>query len=75
VDFVTGQLSVKGTMPGFLLVGLSWQHLWWTDADGSRERILGSGETCSAGECPSCGLIAFMPPLRRVPPPAPPRRP
>jgi hypothetical protein len=66
VEFVTGQLSIKGTMPGFVFVGFSWQHLWWTSTDGSRERLLDSGERCTAGECPSCGLVAFMPPRRRV---------
>jgi hypothetical protein len=61
---VPGLLRVKGSVPGFLLVGFSWQHLWWSDADesrDSRQKVMLSGEQRRAQRCVSCGTIAFRP--------------
>lgn len=64
VPLLSGQLRIRGTIPGFLVIGLSYQHLWWTDPEGSRasrEVVLDSGDEISAGRCPECGLVAFVP--------------
>lgn len=65
VELGAGELRVKGTFPGLLFFGLSWQHLWWSRPGAGREIVLDSGGACSAGRCPECGLIAFVPPRRR----------
>ena len=59
-----GRLRVKGSLPGFLFVGFSWQHLWWSDPDDnrrSREQVIVSGDQRPADRCVTCGMIAFMP--------------
>lgn len=59
-----GRLRVRGTFLGFLFYGISWQHLWWTDANDSREsrlKLIGSGGQRHGLRCASCGMIAFMP--------------
>jgi hypothetical protein len=61
---VPGRLRVKGTVPGFLFFGLSWQHLWWSDAAdarASRQKVIVSGDQCHADRCVACGMIAFTP--------------
>jgi hypothetical protein len=61
---VPGLLGVRGTVPGFLFVGFSWQHLWWSDPEdsrGSRQKVIGSGGERFADRCVACGMIAFMP--------------
>jgi hypothetical protein len=61
---VPGRLRVKGTIPGFLFCGFSWQHLWWSDRDDSREsrqQVIVSGGRRAADRCVTCGMIAFRP--------------
>jgi len=63
-EMVPGVLRVKGTVPGFLFVGFSWQHLWWSDPDetrASRQKVIASGDGCWANRCVDCGMIAFTP--------------
>jgi hypothetical protein len=60
-----GEIRIRGTLPGFFFFGLSWQHLWWTTPDGSRERLIESGDRSAAKRCPQCGLVAFVPPIYR----------
>lgn len=52
-----GSVQVKGTFPAFLLIGLSYQHLWWKSNDGGRYRLLNSGQKRSAWRCPTCGTV------------------
>lgn len=61
---VPGRLRVRGTVPGFLFFGISWQHLWWSDpgdSRGSRQKVIESGDQRAADRCVTCGMIAFMP--------------
>lgn len=61
---VPGRIGVRGTFPGFLLFGFSWQHLWWSDPEDrreSRQRVIVSGDERPADRCVSCGMIAFTP--------------
>ena len=63
-EMLPGAVRVRGTIGGFALVGLSWQHLWWTDTEewsSARQRLLTSGDSCAAHRCVSCGMIAFRP--------------
>jgi hypothetical protein len=63
-QMVTGRLRVKGTVGGFLLFGMSWQHLWWSDPEesrDSRQKVIESGDHRPAQRCLSCGMIAFAP--------------
>jgi len=57
---VEGELEVRGTAPGFLLFGLSWQHLWWRHSTG-RQKLIPSGARSPAVRCLDCGLVAFQP--------------
>jgi len=54
-----GSLVVKGTVLSFLLVGLSWQHLWWQGKDGLKQPILEPGRPAPAFRCPSCSTFVF----------------
>jgi hypothetical protein len=61
---VPGRLRVKGTAPGFLFFGLSWQHVWWSDPEETRQtrqKVIVSGDQRPAARCVDCGMIAFMP--------------
>ena len=61
---ISGWLRIKGTLTSLLLVGMSWQHLWWSDrADtrDSRQKVIPSGTVVGAARCPGCETIAFMP--------------
>src|SRR5262245_6906686 len=63
-QMVHGRLRVRGTVPGFLFFGLSWQHLWWSDPNetrASRQKLILSGDQRPAERCVSCGMIAFTP--------------
>jgi hypothetical protein len=54
----------RGTVPGFLFVGFSWQHLWWSDpgdSRGSRRKVIVSGDQRPEDHCLTWGMIAFMP--------------
>ena len=53
-----GDLEVRGTVPGFFIFGMSWQHLWWRD--GQRKvKLIGSGGRAPASRCEACGLVIF----------------
>jgi hypothetical protein len=63
-QMVPGRLRVKGTLAGLFLVGMSWQHLWWSDPDetrDSRQKVIESGDHRPAVRCIACGMIAFAP--------------
>jgi len=68
-----GQLRIRGTALGFLAVGWSYQHLWWTSLEDNAQtappkrrrrrdqRLISSGDLCPAHRCRACGMIAFQP--------------
>lgn len=55
----TGQLSVRGTLVGFLLSGIGYKHLWFRpDAGGPPEVVLHQlALPRSATRCSDCGLL------------------
>lgn len=68
-----GRVTVRGTAGGFLLVGFSLQHLWWTPLDENGQpdltkprrrrdkRLISSGDHCPGLRCTACGMVAFQP--------------
>ena len=54
-----GSATVQGTVIGFLLFGLSHQHLWFRNQDGKKRKIVASNEVVSAFQCCDCGLIVL----------------
>jgi hypothetical protein len=64
-----GRSYIAGTPLGFLVVGLSLQHLWFEHPDGQRRRVVESSTLTSnivpAFECPRCGCVLIEPPIAR----------
>lgn len=55
-----GQAKVHGTLLGFLLVGLSYQHCWFASSRDGKERIVvPSGGSRPSCRCPPCGFVAI----------------
>ncbi len=54
-----GTATVQGTFIGFLLFGLSHQHLWFNDRGGEKRKIVASNETVTAFRCKGCGLVVL----------------
>jgi len=58
-DMLEGHATVRGTLLGFLFVGLSIQHLWFHSQDGSKDVVIQSGGESIAWRCPSCKTIVI----------------
>jgi hypothetical protein len=57
-DLETGSVEIKGTPLGFLMVGLSWQHLWFSaDLFDTKIKVLKSAEQRRAYQCTSCCAV------------------
>ena len=57
---VEGQALVRGTFLGFLVFGLSRQHLWFRRDDRStKEVVIESGDSRAGHQCPKCGSISI----------------
>lgn len=64
-----GTAQVRGTVPGFLLFGMSWQHLWFKSDSrrvvkngplaGDDYRLLRSREQCEAFQCFGCRITVL----------------
>ncbi len=55
-----GVIVVKGTLWGFLLVGLSYQHLYFRgDEADEDECLMTSGVPSRADRCPNCHTVLF----------------
>lgn len=52
-----GTAQVRGPTAGFLVFGLSWEHLWFAFREGPRAKVLASGNSCYAYGCAHCGLV------------------
>ena len=69
---VSGSLFIKGTLPRFLLIGLSWQSLWFREGSPTgrmpKERILDWGELRHGWVCRACGMTVVAPEWSRSQP-------
>ena len=54
-----GTVAVRGSLPSFLVVGLSYQNLCWYPEEGGREKLLRSGSGYDAFRCSSCGTVVI----------------
>ena len=60
-EMVPGTALVKGTLLGFLVVGLSHQHLWFRQLDGGGdEKILRSTGKKAGHQCTQCGAVIIQ---------------
>ncbi len=57
---VAGTACVRGTVFGFLLVGLSHQHLWFRSGE-AKNLVVESGEEHAAHRCAQCGAVTIYP--------------
>jgi hypothetical protein len=56
-----GHPKVEGTVLGFLIVGLSWQHLWFLPRDKAQQKkkVIESGTSKQAYECSKCKTMVI----------------
>ena len=55
---IEGQAFVRGTFFGFLLVGLSRQHLWFRRQNESKkELVIESSDSRAGHQCPKCEAV------------------
>jgi hypothetical protein len=62
-EMVPGTASVKGTLLGFLTIGLSYQHLWFRKLDGGPgedEKIIHSTGKRAGHQCRQCGAVIIQ---------------
>ena len=55
----SGEAKIHGTMVGFLLVGLSYQNLYFKSESGNETSILASHESTPAMKCNTCGVVTL----------------
>lgn len=54
-----GFVSVHGTLLGYLLVGMSYQHCWFKGDESGDEVVLKSRERRQAFKCQACGFVGI----------------
>jgi hypothetical protein len=57
-----GVASARGTVWGFLVFGMSHQHLWFSSGDEERT-VIESGDSRQAHQCPKCRIVTILPAL------------
>jgi hypothetical protein len=55
-----GTVSVHGTVGGFLLVGMSYQHCFFKGDESEERVVLGSRYRKSAFRCKGCGFVGMF---------------
>jgi hypothetical protein len=55
-----GTAYVRGTIWGFLLAGLSHQHLWFRSGQ-NKEIVVASGDKRAGHRCLQCGTVTVYP--------------
>jgi len=61
MEMEAGRAQVKGTILGFLLVGLSYQHLYFLPSQGAKEKIIPSRGIRPAHYCRQCRGLFIEP--------------
>jgi len=65
IEMTDGTVTVRGTLLGFLAVGMSHQNLYFNRlkpknvGDSASKKIVGSGNIHAAYHCEECGLVAI----------------
>ena len=54
-----GSVSVHGTVGGFLMVGLSYQHFWFKSREGREDIVIASGQATPGFRCGGCGFVGI----------------
>lgn len=62
VEMTDGRVQTRGTALGFLVVGLSRQHLWFESKPGDEQVVVPYGRGAAAAQCPHCGLVVIPKP-------------
>ena len=57
-----GNVAVHGTFWGWILVGWSYQQLWFQPHLGEERRVLQSGESRQGWRCADCGFVGVASP-------------
>jgi vacuolar-type H+-ATPase subunit F/Vma7 len=52
-----GQVSIHGTVGGFLLFGLSYENLYFKSESESEIKVLSSNNTTPSLRCEDCGIV------------------
>jgi hypothetical protein len=55
-----GSVEVKGTFLGFVVAGLSYQHLWFRGGDKTRTVLVESGHSAPAHRCVRCDVVTIL---------------
>ncbi len=55
----SGEAKIHGSMVGFLLVGLSYQNLYFKSESGNETAVLASHESTPAMKCNTCGVVTL----------------
>lgn len=62
-EMIHGIGYIRGTVFGYLLVGLSYQHFWFQRSDTSEKEImLRCYDKARGHQCPGCGAVSFQRP-------------
>ncbi len=56
-----GIAEIRGNALGFLLIGFSWQELFFKSADAPEVSVLAPNMPHPAYRCPSCGMVVIGP--------------
>ncbi len=60
-EMVPGTASVKGTLLGIFLIGLSYQHLWFRQLNGGGDEMIIRSTGKKAGhQCTQCGAVIIQ---------------
>jgi DNA-directed RNA polymerase subunit RPC12/RpoP len=62
-----GAVAVQGTFWGWVMVGWSYQQLWFRPRLGEQRRVLESGESRRGWRCADCGFVGVAAPGRNAP--------
>jgi hypothetical protein len=60
-EMMPGTASVKGTLLGFIVIGLSYQHLWFRRLNGGGEEVIIRSRGDRPGhQCSQCGAVIIQ---------------
>jgi hypothetical protein len=57
-----GTVAIRASLLSFLLVGWSYENLWFRPPRGERKAVLQSGESRYGWRCEACGFVGIAAP-------------